>query len=469
MKKMIFKIISVCKKAHCFWVFDKKMSKAKFLKPGSLLIVNDCFRNENKAVFGLSLQRLINASVIILLCCTACSFNLQESNVIHPAKSLPATMPWNLAKLSEAPAFEWADQDSLVRSLYYEGEPYMGKPTRVFAYYASPATLSGIDTNDQYPAMVLVHGGGGKAFKEWAQLWAERGYAAIAMDLSGCGPDRKKLSDGGPDQSDSVKFKCIDLAPENQWTYHSVANVILAHSLIRTFKEVDATRTAITGISWGGYLTCIVAGLDSRFKAAVPVYGCGFLNENSMWLKNFAEMTTEQQTQWVQLWDPSKYVGSAQMPMFFINGTNDKAYPLDSYVKTYGLVKSNRNFRITVKMKHGHPPGWAPQEIGLFVDSYLNAGTPLPVILNPRLNDEGVTAKVECETMLDSAKLHYTTGIETLNEREWVSVPADIVGNQIVTQDLPNDATIWFLSVTDDRGAYVSSEEIFSDSSKINL
>jgi len=29
----------------------------------------------------------------------------------------------------------------------------------------------------------------------------------------------------------------------------------------------------VTGISWGGYLTCIVAGIDDRLKAAVPVYG----------------------------------------------------------------------------------------------------------------------------------------------------------------------------------------------------
>ena len=42
------------------------------------------------------------------------------------------------------------------------------------------------------------------------------------------------------------------------------------------------------------------------------------------------------------------------MPVFFINGTNDFAYPLDSYAKTYGLVKSERDFRITVNMPHGH-------------------------------------------------------------------------------------------------------------------
>ncbi|GAF05276.1 hypothetical protein [Saccharicrinis fermentans] len=55
-------IISGCKKTTVFSVFDKKASKTRpsiFLKIRSLLIVNDCFKNENNAVFGVFLQRLI--------------------------------------------------------------------------------------------------------------------------------------------------------------------------------------------------------------------------------------------------------------------------------------------------------------------------------------------------------------------------------------------------------------------------
>ena len=88
-----------------------------------------------------------------------------------------------------------------------------------------------------------------------------------------------------------MKFGAIDQPVTDQWTYHAVADVILAHSLVLSFPEVDPNRTALTGISWGGYLTCIVAGLDDRFKAAVPVYGCGFLDENSVWLGRFAKMS----------------------------------------------------------------------------------------------------------------------------------------------------------------------------------
>ena len=401
-------------------------------------------------------------SLIFLSTFTGCKGLFKENNIIRPAKSLPETTPWDLTALSEPPEVEWSDRESPVRSLYYGGERYKGNPTRVFAYYASPVTLDADSVEGEtFPAVVLVHGGGGTAFKEWAELWARRGYAAIAMDLAGCGPGRERLADGGPGQSDKEKFGAIDESPEDQWTYHAVANVILAHSLIRSFNEVDAARTAVTGISWGGYLTCIVAGLDHRFKAAVPVYGCGFLHDNSVWLDRFAKMKPQQKDKWVRLWDPSMYVGSATMPVFFVNGTNDFAYPLDSYSKTYGLVKSERNFRITVKMPHGHEQGWAPKEIGLFVDQYINKGVPLATVLSPKVTNGNVRTEVKSKTALNSANLHYTTENVPINKRDWETVPARVEGRRIIAPAPPDEATIWFLTVGDVRGAIVSSPLVF--------
>ena len=398
----------------------------------------------------------------LLLAGSSCTTLRPSRGGIPPAKSLPATTPWDLAALSEPPKYEWSDRQGPVRSLYYEGLPYKDKPTRVFAYYASPATLgSEAAMGRAFPGVVLVHGGGGTAFQEWAELWAKRGYAAIAMDLAGCGPDRKRLADGGPGQSDEEKFGAIDGPPGDQWTYHAVANAILAHSLLRSLKEVDARRTAVTGISWGGYLTCIVAGLDSRLKAAVPVYGCGFLQENSVWLRQFEKMTPQQRDRWVRRWDPSMYVGAAAIPVFFINGTNDFAYPLDSYAKTYGLVKGQRNLRITINMPHGHPQGWAPIEIGLFVDEYLRGGKPLPTILRSRMANDQILAEVRTKTSLVSAALHYTTETGPINKRQWQTVPGRVEGSHIVAKAPPKDATIWFVTVTEERGAIVSSELVF--------
>ena len=183
----------------------------------------------------------------------------------------------------------------------------------------------------------------------------------------GADPTKQRLPDGGPGQGHDMKFETIGQTETEQWTYHAVANVIRAHSLIRSFPEVDPARTAITGISWGGYLTCIVAGLDNRFQAAVPVYGCGFLHENSAWLGDFAKMSQAHQAKWVNLWEPSRYVGSAEMPMLFVNGGNDGAYPPDSHAKTFALVHSPKYLHFVPELPHGHLFD-RPKAIEVFVE-----------------------------------------------------------------------------------------------------
>lgn len=370
--------------------------------------------------------------------------------LLFAAPALGQTGPWKLAELRKPPTVS-GDATGELRAVYYDSVPSRGKPTRVFAYIALPAKLDG-----KAPAMVLVHGGGGKAFKEWALLWAKRGYVALAMDLAGAGPDGKRLPDGGPGQSDKDKF-FHDGQPEDFWTYHAVAAVIRGVSLLSAMKEVDAGRIGITGISWGGYLTCIVAGLDDRLKVAVPVYGCGFIHENSAWNETFKKLGGERRAFWVKHFEPSQYVGRAKMPVLFVNGTNDFAYPLDSYQKTYRLVRG-RQLCVTVRMPHSHPAGWAPAEIGLFVDQHLKGGKPLAKVVSTSETDGAVEVRFKAEVPITGAALCYTTDAGPWQKREWKSV-ALTVGDGVVKGQLPaGRPVVWYVTLTDGRKATISTE-----------
>ena len=380
---------------------------------------------------------------------------------IDESKSFPESMPWDLKGLSEAPQYNWS-KDTGIKSLYFRGQPYREKATRVFAYYATPGSIAGSVSDDKnLPAVVLVHGGGGTAFAEWAKLWASRGYAAIAIDLAGCGPERMPLEDGGPGQGHDQKFGKIDRPLSEQWTYHAVANVISAHSLLLSMPEVDPHRTAIIGISWGGYLTCIAAGLDNRFQAAVPVYGCGFLHENSVWLNEFAKMTPENKAKWVRLWDPSQYVGFAQMPMLFINGGNDAAYYPISHAKTYATVSAEKNLHFVPNLPHGHIFD-RPQAVEVFIDSHLKNGLPLAKIVDVEVKKQ-IVGQVASPTPLKNAQLHYSLDALPGDEktRRWISQSASLEGNQITAPLPPEDTSVWFLTVSDQRGTTVSSPLVF--------
>jgi dienelactone hydrolase len=372
----------------------------------------------------------------------------------------PATTgPWDVQALQTTPLKpEWGEVAGKAREVYYPGEPYKGKPTRVFAYYAKPAG------DGPFPAVVLVHGGGGKAFREWAEHWAARGYCALAMDLAGNGP-KGRLADGGPDQSDDTKFtEFDDKTVRDMWTYHAVAAVLRGHTLLASFPEVDKDRVAVTGISWGGYLTCIVAGLDDRFKSAVPVYGCGFLHDNSVWKPRLDGFTAERHDRWVKTFDPSVYLPGVKYPILFLNGTNDFAYPLDSYRKCFELVKAPKTLSIHERLPHGHI--WTFGEVDGFIDSHIKKGPKLPTIGAMTRNGDSVSAKVTGD--LKSASLHYAIAAGPWQKREWKPKSAELMESE-VTAKIPSDRpVVFYVSVTDTRGLTVSAPhlEIVGDAEK---
>lgn len=360
---------------------------------------------------------------------------------------------WDLDALQAPPKAEWGVATGQLQQVWYEGEPLSGRTTRVYAMFGKP------DGAGPFPGVVLVHGGGGKVFPDWVRHWTARGYAAIAMDTAGCGPDGR-LPDGGPDQKDTTKFR--DFTGDdarNMWTYHAVAAAIRAHSLLLSRPEVDAKRTALTGISWGGYLTCIIAGLDHRFKAAVPVYGCGFLHENSTWLASqLRPMSEERRNRWVENFDPSRHVGGATCPMLFLTGTRDFAYPMDSLQKTYGLVKTPVTLSVETNRMHGH--FWRFPEVDAFIDSHVSTGQPLTKVGELKTKNGRATAKATPPAPLAKAQLDWTADTGAWQKRVWKSEPAEISGDTISAAIPTNRPLVIQLYVTDARGLSVTTPHV---------
>jgi dienelactone hydrolase len=396
------------------------------------------------------------------------------SCLAHSESLKPNAAPWNLKKLFITPSFEWVKADGPVRALIYTGGRYKGKPTKVFAYYASPSTIDvTADTrNRKYPGIVLIHGGGGTANPKWVELWAKRGYAAIAMDLSGHRADKLdkrrtpvRMDNGGPELGSLASFDTIGhRSISDDWPYHAVANGILAHSLLRSFLEVDANRTAVTGISWGGYTTCMVASIDYRFKAAVPVYGCGFLHENSaknsVMRNELNKIGPEKTKLWVSLYDPSSYLPKDQVPMLFVGGTNDQFFSLNSFMKSYKAIPRMRKYiHLQVNMMHNNEAGWAPKEIGWFIDSVLgvNGEKPLPAIGEPQFKGRKVIARIQSPLPISAASLNYEISGKAINEGAWAHIPAKIEKEFVTAQLPPAVFDMVYFDVTDNRGATVSS------------
>jgi dienelactone hydrolase/membrane-bound inhibitor of C-type lysozyme len=349
-----------------------------------------------------------------------------------------------------------------IQGLFFDGLPYDGRKTKVFCWLGIPETAG---KTNKVPAVVLVHGGGGTIFPEWIKKWTDRGYAAISVGLEGQLPG-EKVSDTEPfwprnENSGPWRkgfFQDADEEINNQWFYHAVADVILANSLLRSLPEIDPGKIGITGISWGGIITNVVAGIDHRFAFAIPVYGCGFLQETPTYVKQIRTLSGKKTAFYLDNWEPSLYVPLHSMPVLFVNGTNDCHFTMNSFTKTWETSSAEKHLLVLHQMAHGHAPGWNPLEIYEFADYVTGSRDQYPEIQITVSENSKIHGKVKGS--LTEAFCYYTT-----DTADWQCKNYQWMVNQVevnrekgtIKTTVPDNALYFFVNVVSADGLTVSS------------
>jgi dienelactone hydrolase len=333
-----------------------------------------------------------------------------------------------------------------MRSFFYEGADYKGKPTRVFAYYATP---TGEKPEGGWPAVVCAHGGGGTAFPAWVAHWNKKGYAAIAMDLEGHLPGGNHFGVAGSfplnvgHENAGPKrigwFGDIALPDKEQWFYHAVADVVRAHSLLRSFPDINVDKIGLTGISWGGTIVSAVAGVDSRLAFVIPVYGGGYIHKH--------DMTPDQYREYLVKWDPSAHLPFAKMPMLWVNGVNEPVFPLDGFSRSAGDARGTSILCIRPFLPHGHGFGWEEVwEIGGFANGVVKGGVPMPRFERPRIDPTDGLVHMKYSGQLKNASLGFTKVKEWKNQA-LQSIPCRIEKDEIIAQKpLPEGTTAFMIN-----------------------
>jgi arylsulfatase A-like enzyme/dienelactone hydrolase len=360
-----------------------------------------------------------------------------------------------LSKLTVAPemvAAEGFADDGELKAIFYDALPWQGKPTKVFAWLGIPENRTG-----KVPAVVLLHGGGGTAFKEWVRKWNERGYAAIsiavegqtdAVDAAFKGPDNpagwKRHAWPGPNRKGIYADSGVSL--KDQWMYHAVADTVLANSLMRSLHEVDSSHVGLMGISWGGVIASTVIGIDERFAFAIPTYGCGHLYDSD----NQYGRALGQNSLYREVWDPMVRMQRAKMPTLWFSWPEETHFPLDSHAANYSAALGPHMVSLIPRMGHGHEPPWNLPDSYAFADSVVRDGKPW--CLQSKLKH--INGVVECEFMatkpLDAGVLVTTTDTGFTGSRKWIETPTTLTkqgDTWLVTGTLPAGTTAWFANV----------------------
>lgn len=376
--------------------------------------------------------------------------------------------------------------------LYFEGPDYQGLPTKVFAIYREPDTpLTGPDiATGKAPAVVLVHGGGGSAFKDWVAEWNAAGFAAISIAVEGQTNQKDANGkwvfhpDGGPARSgiyqDRLDANGQHTLVEDQWMFHAVSAAINANTLLRSFPNVDSRYVGISGISWGGVITSTVMGYDNRFDFAIPIYGAGNLDE----MANQYYQALADNDQYDVVWEPNNRIANFTKPSLWMNWQHDVHFSLDTHAATYRNTSGVHVVSIQEDLKHGHAVAWnrpGPYEFARRV--VLDGQTWVRPLVSTMTGANGDRAlarwrffidpsendpNAELGYRIERATIHYTNAGCHTGFVEWqkaeldpanltkvleeaVMRPDGTVANQIIWQahydGLPSDAVYWFINL----------------------
>ncbi|MEI8205381.1 MAG: autotransporter-associated beta strand repeat-containing protein [Kiritimatiellales bacterium] len=333
-----------------------------------------------------------------------------------------------------------------LKAIYYDTLDWKGSPTKVFAWLGFPTNRTG-----KVPGIVLVHGGGGTAYKEWVTNWTARGFAAISIAVEG----QTDVSVGvnswqqhawpGPKRIGIYADSAEPLA--DQWIYHAVADTVLANSLLRSLPEVDADKVGIMGISWGGVISSTTMGIDGRFAFAIPTYGCGHLFDA---LGSSFGAALGANELYKQVWDPMVRMSRAQTPALWLSWPTDPFFPLDCLAATYHAAPGPHMVSLIPGMGHSHPAGWNPPDSYAFAESIVRDGQLWCRQISAQISQGVVRVEFSSTNTLDRPVLISTTNTGFTGSRTWVESPAAIEQNGSVwhvTATNPAGTTAWFVNV----------------------
>ena len=264
--------------------------------------------------------------------------------------------------------------DARIKAIRFSGLPCGGCENTVFAYLGFPENAC---AQTPVPGMVLVHGGGGHAYAEWVRAWVDRGYAAVSFDGFGqiyTGEDGTYEADldyWKPDPAAHLPndgFLSVGLPFAAQGITYFIADVILAHNLLRADERVNRAMIGLTGISWGGIAASIAIGFDNRFAFAAPVYGCGFLDiTKTPWWAGVRDKDV------TSVWDAGFLLDTVKLPVRFFNGDADPFFDANAATASAAAVP-NGSLTLLPGFTHGQIEGSSIPELFRFADAQTGRG-----------------------------------------------------------------------------------------------
>lgn len=378
-----------------------------------------------------------------------------STGIAFSALAFGAPMQWSDAELFASPRTlpdTGLDQYRApgLRSFLLEGAPdEKGNPTYAYTYYGLPDTPM---PDGGYPAVVLVHGGGGTAFPFYANAYRKMGYAVITFDHYGQLPiinpsgrsaysraKRPILANSW--QAAAGSFGERDTRLRHLWIKNVIPLICRANTFLRSQKEINPNQIGLLGISWGSVTGEIAVSFDHRFQYAVFCYGCGNWDLSSPKC-NFYNYRND-------TFEPKYYLNKITTPCLWVGGTNDDAFEIAPWQKSWQSAPGTVATSLVVELDHDHV-GWDYAIVLRFADSFRGKDTALPKISATEVKGDVAQAKILSPgDGIIGAEFNYTADAEPGSARKWRKTPAQILPGGVVKATIPADAKAFYFNVFD--------------------
>ena len=181
--------------------------------------------------------------------------------------------------------------------------------------------------NEKRPAVLfLANLSENTAFDEIEKLFVKNGYVVFILDYAGFVTSRETRTSF----PESLKFASYENAKNNLGYMGESARVTpwfvwskIARRAITLIGEqtlVDNEKINLVGYIHGAQLAWIVAGIDGRVHAAMPVMGCGYNNYGK---KDTSLSESEEERAWVSGICPETYAHFISCPIAYATSTNN--------------------------------------------------------------------------------------------------------------------------------------------------
>jgi dipeptidyl-peptidase-4 len=247
-----------------------------------------------------------------------------------------------------------ADYD-LIEPKYLEFKADDGTPL-----YGSLLLPTNADAGQKLPLIVYIYGGPGaqEVQKAWSggntlfhQILAKEGFAVFSLDNRGSANRGRKFAAALRGHLGVVELK-------DQFT--------ALNQLYAQYPQLDRTRTAIWGWSYGGFMTLYALTHSDRFKAGISVAPVtSWRNYDSIYTERYMGLLKDN----TSAYDDSVVNAASNLhgSLLLVHGTSDDNVHFQNTIQmTDALIKAGKQFRLMVYPNKTHGIAGAGTRTQLF-------------------------------------------------------------------------------------------------------